>query len=166
MYYVGKKTSLQTSLDVSSEYKNLSEKDLQAANLLMINGLYNEAYYYFIQSMEKNIKKRICEIVDITNPFFANQMRDIGHSLDNAIEFLLRLISGNNEVMYEQIKNQIVEGVLKGVKFSSVHNNVRYPYYNPHKKEYVYLEITREDCYEIQQMEKKLKVFLNELHRI
>lgn len=166
MYLVGKKTLLHTSLDVANEYKEIAEKDLKAAQLLMSNGLYNEAYYYYIQSMEKNIKKRICEIIDVTNPFFADQMRDIGHSLDDAIEFLLRVISGNNEVMYQQIKKQIVEKVLKEIRFSSVHNNVRYPYFNRHKKEYIYLNITYDDCIEIQKMEKNLKVYLEELYRI
>ena len=74
MYLVGKKISLQTSLDVANEYREIAEKDLKAAQLLMSNGLYNEAYYYYVQSMEKSIKKKICEIIDVTNPFFANQM--------------------------------------------------------------------------------------------
>lgn len=166
MYFVGKKNILETSLDVASEYKMISEQNLKAAQLLRVNGMYNEAYYYYIQSMEKTIKRKICEIVDVTNPFFANQMRNIGHSLDNAIEFLLQLVSGNNKVIYEQIKKQIVEGVLKEIHFSSLHNNVRYPYFNQHKNEYSFLNITYDDCIEIEQMDKKLKSFLDELHRI
>lgn len=166
MFRVGKRTSLGSSLDVANEYKVISEQNLKAAQLLMTNGMYNEAYYYFIQSMEKSIKKKICEIIDVTNPYFAKQMRDIGHSLDNAIELLLKLVSGNNNILYEQIKKQIVEGVLKEIRFSSIHNNIRYPYFNQHKNEYSFMEITYNDCIEIMQMEKNLKKFLDELHRL
>ena len=92
--------------------------------------------------------------------------KGLRHSLDDAVEFLLQLISGNDEIMYQQIRKQIVEGVLREIRFSSVHNNVRYPYFNEHKKEYVYLNITYDDCIEIQKMEKNLKVFLEALNRI
>ena len=166
MYLVGKKISLCTSFDVANEYKKIAEQDLKAAQLLKDNGLYNEAYYYYIQSMEKSIKSRICEIVDVTNPFFANEMKRIGHSLDAAIEFLLRLVSGNNEVLYQHIKKQILEDVLKEIRFSSLHNNVRYPYFNSYKNEYVYLNITSNDCNAIEQMEKNLKAFVESLYRI
>ena len=166
MYHVGKKISLETSIDVAEEYGVIADQNLKAAELLMKNGLYNEAYYYVIQSMEKSIKRKICEIIDVANPYFANQMRDIGHSLDNAVEFLLKLVSGNNSVLYEQIRKQIVEGVLKEIRFSSVHNNVRYPYFNQYRNEYSFLQISYDDCLEIMKMEKMLRNFLEELHRL
>lgn len=166
MHQIGKRTSLKSSLDVANEYNTISEKNLKAARLLMKNEMYNEAYYYFIQSMEKSIKKKICEIIDVTNPYFAGQLKNLGHSLDNAVEFLLKLVSGNNSVLYEQIKKQIVAGVLLDIRFSSIHNNVRYPYFSQYKNEYSFLYVTYNDCLEIEQMEKRLKKFLNELHRL
>lgn len=166
MYFVGEKVPLKDSLEVSYEYKKIAEDNLKAAQLLMKNGLYNDAYYCFIQSMEKSIKGRICEIIDVANPYYADQMRDIGHSLDNAVCFLLRLIAGNNEVMFEHIKKLMVEDVLKGIHFSAVHNNVRYPYYSQYKKKHEYLVMSYSDCVEIEKMEKNLKIFLAELYRI
>ena len=58
MHQIGKRTLLKSSLDVANEYNAISEKNLNAAHLLMKNEMYNEAYYYFIQSMEKSIKKK------------------------------------------------------------------------------------------------------------
>ena len=163
--YVGKRIKLGNSLEVANEYKSIAESNLKAARLLQINGMYNECYYYYIQAMEKNIKAKICTIVDIANPFLADQMNKIGHSLDEAIDFLLKLVSGNNEVIYEQIKQQMVEGVLKNIRFSSLHNNVRYPNYSK-KYGYSFLKITCEDCIEIEKMQERLEKFINELDRL
>lgn len=93
-------------------------------------------------------------------------MCKIGHFLDKAIDFLLELVSGNDKVMYEHIKQQMLEDVLQNIRFSSLHNNVRYPLYDSKKKEYSFLVITREDCIEIEKMQERLKKFINELNKL
>ena len=46
----------------------------------------------YVQAMEKKIKGYICGKVDALNPYFAEKLRDIGHSLDKSIEFLIEMI--------------------------------------------------------------------------
>lgn len=163
---IGKKRELLTSIDVAIEYERLSKSHLQAAEVLYNNGLYNESVYFYIQAMEKKIDEKICRKIDVTNPYFAERMRETSHSIDKSIEFLIEIYSGSNKNMYAQIRNQIIRGIFKNIKFAKLHNNVRYPAYNSYKSIYNIYTIEKNECNEIREMGQLLMVFLNDLERI
>lgn len=161
--YIGKRSRLANRIDVAAEYANLAKNDWKAAEVLHENGLYNEAVYYYIQTMEKRIKEKICCIVDILNPDFSDRMRTFGNSLDGAIEFLIEILSGNDKNLHETLTDEIVRDILQDINFSKLHNNVCYPAYDRHKKEYTSLEIPKEECNNIKMMAERLDQYLREL---
>lgn len=97
--YLGKTRYISNGIDMSDEYLNISQKDEKAAGLLYRQGLYNQAFYFYIQSMEKYIKSAICRKIDVTNDYYANKLRMMGHSLDDAIDFFIEIVSGSNEIL-------------------------------------------------------------------
>lgn len=166
MKYIGTRKYINDGIDMASIYEKKAIKDEQAAHLLASQGLYSEAIYLYIQSMEKSIKSHICQKLDITQPYYADRLRQMGHSLDSSIHFLIEILSGNNEIIREQISKQILSGVFQGIQFSSLHNNIRYPLYHPQTKSYSMLEVSGNDCYRIQEINECLKRFLKDLYKI
>lgn len=166
MRYIGTRKYINDGIDMSSIYEQKAKKDEQAAQILASQGLYSEAVYLYIQSMEKTIKSHICQKIDITQSYYADRLREMGHSLDSSIQFLIEILSGNNEIIKEQISKQILSGVLQDIQFSSLHNNVRYPLYHPQTRSYSMLEISGSDCYRIQEIHHCLKRFLKDLYKI
>ncbi|MBE5962457.1 MAG: hypothetical protein E7256_13955 [Lachnospiraceae bacterium] len=162
--YIGKKSRLLNRIDVATEYARLAKNDWKAAELLHDNGLYNEAVYYYVQTMEKRIKEKICCIVDITDPDYSNRMRTFGDSLDGAIEFLIEILSGHDKIQHEKLTDEIVRGILQDINFSKLHNNVCNPAYDHHKKEYTSLEIPSEECTNIKEMAERLEAYLRGLN--
>lgn len=53
--FVGNRKYLDT-IEMKAEYLSLRDNNLAAAKLLESQGLYNEAIYMYIQTMEKEIK--------------------------------------------------------------------------------------------------------------
>lgn len=152
--------------DVSLEYAMLGKKNEEAAILLEKQGFYNEAVYMYIQAMEKKIKGYICGKINPENPYFSNKLRQIGHSLDLSIDFLIEILSGNNEVLKIQLTKQIKNEVFQNIKFSKLYNECRYPRYDIYKKGYSALVISQNDCLRISDINKRLDKFILDFNKL
>lgn len=128
---IGKMRYVKKGTEIADEYSVYATNDEKAADVLFENGLYNESAYYYIQAMEKVVKTAISSKVDVTNTYYAAKLKDIGHSLDSAIVFFLELlVYGKDDVLAQQLEHQLKAVVFKNVRFSSLHNNIRYPIYS------------------------------------
>ena len=154
------------ALELKTEYMALSKKNETAARLLENQGLYNEAIYMYIQSMEKKIKGYICGKINSATPYFADKLREVGHSLDKSIDFLIEILAGNDNILKIQLTDQIKSGVFQNINFSQLHNNCRYPKYNYRKKDYSILYIKKEDCSRIAKINDKLDNFIKSFDRL
>ena len=84
--FIGKRVEIRESTEIASVYQELSRKDRLAADCLFQQRLYNEAAYFYIQSMEKRVKEFICKKIDVSKSYYADMLRGTGHSLENSIE--------------------------------------------------------------------------------
>lgn len=66
--YIGQNAHI-SSMEMADEYLHLAMMDLSAAEVLNSQGLYNQAVYMYIQSMEKKIKSYICQKINVVLPF-------------------------------------------------------------------------------------------------
>lgn len=163
--FIGNRKYLDT-IEMKSEYLILRDNDFKAATLLEKQGLYNDAIYMYIQTMEKEIKGYICGKIDSANPYFSQKLRDIGHSLDKSIEFLIELLAGNDEILKKQLTEQIKIGVFQNINFSRLYNDCRYPAYNSRREQYFALCIDKEDCQRISKISQQLTQFIHDFDRI
>ncbi len=152
--------------DMKDEYINLAKNDEKSASILQEHYLYNEAVYMYIQAMEKKIKGYICGKVDASNPYFSQKLREVGHSLDLSIDFLIEILAGNDEMLKIQLSKQLKEYVFENILFSKLHNDSRYPKYNIHEKKYFILDITEQDCVRIRNINDKLDRFICDFDRL
>lgn len=160
--YLGESRYINDGIDMAAEFEMIAKQDEKAAILLSNHGLYNQSVYYYIQSMEKFIKSNICKKLDITNDYYANRLRDLGHSLDAALDFFIEIVSGNDNNFRIQINEQLKNNVLKGIHFSVIHNSSRYPSYKNGR--YRITEMTRHDCIQLQNIFDMLKVYINSIN--
>lgn len=161
---IGKMRYVKKGTEIADEYSVYATNDEKAADVLFENGLYNESAYYYIQAMEKVVKTAISSKVDVTNTYYAAKLKDIGHSLDLAIDFFLELlVYGKDDALAQQLEHQLKAVVFKNVRFSSLHNNIRYPIYSEKWGSYGFLEISGEDCEELQHMLKVLKKYMKQI---
>ncbi|MGL5712724.1 MAG: HEPN domain-containing protein [Paraclostridium sp.] len=160
MRYLG---SIKTNIDLSYEYIKLAREDESVAILLKNNHEYRHSIYYFIQAMEKYIKSKIFTLVNPNLEYFINRNRH--HSLDSSIEFLIEVIS-SDETIRNQVKFQFNEYVFKGLNSRSLHNNLRYPFYNDKYRFYTIVNYDKNDCEYIEQMLDNLKKYLEDLNKI
>lgn len=160
--YLGKSRYINDGIDMSTEFEIISKQDEQTAILLSKHGLYNQSVYYYIQSMEKFIKSHICKKIDITNAYYANRLRELGHSLDNAIDFFIEIVSGNDNNLRIQVSEQLKNRVLRGIHFSIIHNLSRYPSYK--NGSYKITEMTKNDCIQMQKIYDMLKIYINSIN--
>lgn len=154
------------SLEMSETYMSLGKKDEESAILLQKNALYNEAVYMYIQSMEKKIKGYICKKINLSLRYYADKLRDIGHSLDKSIDFLIEILAGNDDTLRKQLSMQVKNGVFENIEFSKLYNNCRYPYYHLQKGNYSMLNIDAQDCLRIANINKKLDNFIRDFDRL
>ncbi len=164
--FFGKRKFINDSADMADTFLSVSQKDYDAAELLARNGLYNQAVYHLIQSTEKYIKHIICQKINISNKRFAKMLRDTGHSLDKSINFLLEIVAGNDINLKNQLDYQINTQILHNIRFTGIHDGVRYPFYHPHQENYTLLEMQRDDYIEIKNIFDMLKKTLNDFYRI
>lgn len=141
----------------------LSRKDRLAADCLFQQRLYNEAAYFYIQSMEKRVKAFICKKIDVSKSYYADMLRGTGHSLENSIEILITVYCGNDAVLRQQLETMLMEGVLKQTRFERLNNVLRYPNYNPGKKCYTMIEANYKDCEALKQMADQLQKMLDDI---
>ena len=118
--YVGKKKYLDDESQIGAEYLAISKADEEAAKILCQKGLYSQSVYSYIQSMEKYIKYFICEEINANKQYFAQELRNIGHSLDKATDLLIKIKSKGDERMNGLLTDQIKNKIFRGIKFSAV----------------------------------------------
>lgn len=163
---IGNKEIIQQSTEMEGLFYELADSNEKSARMLYEIGLYNESAYFYIQAMEKYIKGHICQKINVSNPHFAERLRSIGHSLDESVKLLIDILSGKNELLKEQLNQQLIEGVLMDINFSRLHNDVRYPLYNPYKLTYSIVNINKQNCEVLNNILINLKNYLSQLHRI
>ena len=165
--YIGKRQYIEDTFDVSERYSLIAQKDEDAAVALEDKGLFNQAGYFYIQSMEKHIKAHIAKKIDLMNPHFADEMkRTMGHSLDESLKLLFKLYSGNDDTLFSHLYQQMIHQVFQDVKFAALHNKVRYPTYDSRHKKYTDLLLGKDDCHTLSNMLSLLKQYLDNLGRI
>ncbi|BAY68060.1 hypothetical protein ACN23B_12250 [Anabaena sp. FACHB-709] len=153
---------LNHNVNVSQEYEKLAREDEKVGLLLQEQGEHRHSIYFLIQAMEKYVRAKIFTFVDAKNPYFRKRERT--HSIEDALDFLIEVISGNT-VIREQVKNQLREYVVGEIKFNWLHNNLRYPFYSERYNSYSSFEITSHDNDVIAQKLKALKAFLADIDR-
>ena len=165
--YLGNRKFLKDSIEVAHEYLKTAMQDEKSAVILDSRELYNQAAYFYVQAMEKQIKAKIAQIVDVTNAYYKEMIKKtIGHSLDKSIEILVQIYDGKGNAMVEdRLREQLITKVLKDIKFSALHNKTRYPDFDENKKKYVVIEMGKIDCVELAKMLKGLKQYLKDLER-
>lgn len=161
--FIGKRVEIRESTEIASVYQELSRKDRLAADCLFQQRLYNEAAYFYIQSMEKRVKEFICKKIDVSKSYYADMLRGTGHSLENSIEILITVYCGNDAVLRQQLETMLMEGVLKQTRFERLNNVLRYPNYNPGKKCYTMIEANYKDCEALKQMADQLQKMLDDI---
>lgn len=149
--------------DVSYEYKVLAKKDEEVSNFLFKKGEYRHAIYFCIQAMEKYIRSKIFSLVNPNLEYFRNRNRN--HSVEDAIEFLLEIIS--TDVNFRNnIRQQLFVSILGEINYQQLHNNLRYPFYSKRFDSYSVNTYTIEDYKFVENGLQKLKIYLNDLDRI
>lgn len=161
---LGKRHYLTASIEMAEKFEKTAVNDEKSADILYANALYNQSAYFYIQAMEKYIKSYISRKIDITNQFYADKFREMGHSLDKSVEFFIEIMTGNNPVLRSQMDIQIKEIILKNLRFSQLHNNLRYPFYLNKETKYGIDEMSRADCDELKSMCRNLKKYLSDAY--
>lgn len=147
---------------MADEFLGIAICDEKAAQLLCQQKLYNQSVYFYIQSMEKYIKSFICRKIDITNDYYADKIRQLGHSLDASIDFLIEIVSGNDETLKLQIIEQLKRGVLREIYFSAIYNSTRYPI--SRNKSYKVIKMSKDDCTQLGKIYDMLKNYVNSIN--
>lgn len=129
--------------------------------MLMQAGVYRQACYFFLQSMEKRVRAKAFSIVDASRREIRDLHRD--HSVDAAITFLLEVIR-IDEHAKEQIKTQLHTYFSGDINFRHLHNNLRYPYFDAQGRAWL-IDIGPQDCELLQTRLGFLKNFLVSLDR-
>jgi len=164
-FYIGKIKYLESGAEIKGAYKEIAKQNEKAADILCEQGCHNEAAYLYIQAMEKYTKAKICEKVNITLPYFSERLREIGHSVDKSIDFLIEIYAGGNEMMKNHITTLINETILHSIRFGLLHNRLRYPETN-RSGEYIFLSAGATDCAELKKMLTNLIKCLNDIDKL
>lgn len=162
--YFGKRIIISKPEDIADEYNKIAQDDLRAAITLEKSGLYNQAGYYYFQSMEKRIKYHIAKRTNIINDYFAESIRrTMGHSLNHSIDLLLEIYSGNDQIKRKQLKDMMEHYVFMNTDFSIMNNKFRYPSYSRFHKNYTIIKLSAEDCRNLNAMQERLDKYLIEM---
>ena len=144
------------------KYFTLAEEDENVGLLLINKGNYRHGIYFLLQSMEKYLRANIYMIINPCDKRVVNQNRN--HSIDEAVELLLNILSGD-DLVKQQIKKQL-EIVLGDTKYHYLHNNLRYPSFSQKEKLYFILDVNEIDAKKIMKTLELLKDFLKDFHKI
>ena len=167
MMNVGKRTFIKDSFEVAEEYLKIAKNDENTALILENQKLYNQAAYFYIQAMEKYVKHKIAQKINILNKHFAEEIsKTTGHSLDKSLDLLIKVYCGSDEYLREQMSRQLDNYVLKNLNFRHLNNSLRYPIYSDKNGNYVLLVINKSDCEEFKKILESLKNYLNDLNRV
>lgn len=113
--------------------------------------------------MEKYIRAQIFSLVNADVKYFRDENRN--HSLDSAIDFLIKVIS-SDPIIQQQVSKQLGEYVLVNTKYNHLHNNLRYPAYFSKSESYSMLDVGREDYQMLCNRLSSLKHFLNDINKL
>lgn len=113
--------------------------------------------------MEKYIRAKIFSLVRADVKYFRDENRN--HSLDSAIDFLIKVIS-SDPIIQQQVSKQLAEYVLVDTKYNHLHNNLRYPAYFSKSDSYSMLDVSREDYQMLFNRLSSLKHFLNDINKL
>jgi len=149
-------------ITVANQFKMIAKEEELSAEILADNSQYRQACYLLVQSMEKYIRAKIFTLVNPNLEYF--RKRNLSHSLDSAVDFLIEIIS-NDKVVQEQISTQIRNYVLNGDSYRFLHNNLRYPAYFERFNSYSILEVKEKDYNILKKSLESLKVFINDLDK-
>lgn len=155
--------SIREINNVKDQYLKLAEEDENVALTLKGVNQYKHSIYFFIQAMEKYIKAKIFSKLSPENEFF----RDLNkhHSIETAGDLLLKIYCTDTNTQ-TQIKNMFDSVIFSDIHFNKLHNNLRYPFYNPKKNAFFSCSYKKEDCEFIEVRLKNLKKFLNDLDKL
>ncbi|MCC2671113.1 MAG: hypothetical protein K0Q72_3584 [Armatimonadetes bacterium] len=153
--------TLRRGVDAASEYRKLAEEDEEVGLLLQTAGKHRHAIYFFVQAMEKQVRAKIFAIVDPGNPYFRESNRS--HSVDDALAFLVQVVSVDPAVR-ERIRSILNTYVVGGIRFTRLHNDVRYPFYTE-RQGFSSLDITTRDSELILDRLRYLKTMLRDIER-
>lgn len=149
--------------DISSEYLLLAQEDEEVGRLLLRSGRYRHAAYFFIQAMEKLVRYKIFQLVNANNEFFRKQTRT--HNLDELLDFLVDIL-GKTPLIKEQVKGQLENFVLEGVRFGKLHNDLRYPFYVEKTSNFALVAVGQHDAEFCCERLERLKSFLKDIDRL
>ena len=163
---LGKRKIIDDSFTAAEKYLEIANADEEAAVALCEKQLFNQSGYFFIQSMEKHIKYCIAKKINVTNPHFADELRKtMGHSLDESLNLLFKICTGNDESLFNQLNAQLKNQVFRDTNFSLLHNKVRYPIFSPKFQNYTFPELNARDCETLRDMLTLLKKYLEDISR-
>lgn len=164
---LGKKIFIADNIEVAEKYLELAKNDEAAAQILEQQKFYNQAAYFYIQAMEKFIKNHISQKINVLNKYFADELsKTMGHSLNKSLELLVKVYSGSNAALFEQMNRQLEKYVLQEVNFKFLNNSLRYPIYNEKYTNYAQFILTKSDCNELKKILAALKLYLKDLTRV
>lgn len=159
--YIGRREYNVT--DVSAEYRTLAESDEKVGQLLIGQGQYRHGIYFLIQAMEKYMRSTIFGLVNPNTDYF--RQRTLTHNLDNLLAFLREIVCSNSELR-EQVRLQMQNHVLGGIKVGALHNDLRYPNFDERHRYYSLLSVSRQDADITLERLQTLKRFLNDIHQL
>jgi HEPN domain-containing protein len=149
--------------DLSDEYLRLATQDEKVGRQLLTEKHYRHAVYFLVQAMEKFTRHKIYALVNPTADYFQRRTRT--HNLDELLDFLIEIVS-SDPLVQSQVKKQLTTYVLRGIRFGSLHNNLRYPLYLRKRKSYAMLEVNGNDAEEVLDLLERLKAFLKEINKL
>jgi len=148
--------------DVTFQYRALAEEDERIGRHLLELGAYRQATYLFVQAMEKYVRVRIFAVVNPTLDVYRQRTRT--HDLELLLEFLMEIVASGD--IREQVRSQLNDYVLGGVRFSELHNDLRYPLWLSRRRSYAPLQIDRSAAETVLQRLDALKQFLAGVDRL
>lgn len=149
--------------DVAAEYLALAQEDEKVGQLLISQGQYRHAIYFLVQAMEKYVRCTIFGLVNPNTDYF--RQRTLTHNLDDLLAFLREIICSNAELR-EQVRLQMQDHVLGGIKFGALHNDLRYPNFDERRSSYFVLQTERKDADTVYARLQTLKQFLRDIHHL
>ena len=113
--------------------------------------------------MEKYVRSTIFGLVNPNTDYF--RQRILTHNLDDLLAFLREIVCSNAELR-EQVRLQMQNHVLGGIKFGALHNDLRYPNFDERRSSYFVLQTERKDADTVYARLQTLKQFLRDIHHL
>ncbi|WP_129677680.1 HEPN domain-containing protein [Candidatus Chloroploca sp. Khr17] len=149
--------------DVAAEYLVLAQQDEQVGLLLIRQGQYRHGISFLVQAMEKYVRSTIFGLVNPNTEYFRNRTRT--HDLDDLLDFLIEIACANPAV-HAQVREQLRDFVLGGIRFGKLHNDLRYPAFSMRYQSYSLLSVSRQDADLTLERLQTLKRFLKDIHQL